>query len=97
MITRIVKLTFKEESVDSFIKLFEDTQVAISNFKGCKEVRLMKDVSNPVVFFTVSKWDSELFLNEYRNSPFFEKVWTQTKLYFDAKPEAWTLEECGNV
>jgi len=93
MITRIVKLTFDPIHVEEFKALFRDTQHAIQSTKGCLEVKLMKDVSKDNVFFTMSKWESEEYLNLYRKSELFEKVWAQTKQYFNDKPEAWSLEE----
>lgn len=93
MITRIVKLTFDPARVEEFKLLFNETQHAIQSSRGCLEVKLMKDVSKENVFFTMSKWDSEEDLNAYRKSALFDKVWTQTKTYFNDKPEAWSLEE----
>lgn len=93
MITRIVKLTFDPSRIEEFKNLFKDTQHAIQSSKGCIEVKLMKDVSKDNVFFTISKWESEEFLNLYRKSALFDKVWAQTKSYFNDKPEAWSVAE----
>jgi heme-degrading monooxygenase HmoA len=42
--------------------------------------------------FTVSIWESEDDLNAYRNSELFENTWAKTKVLFNDKPEAWSLE-----
>lgn len=92
MITRIVKMRFKEEEVDSFIQLFEQRRSLIRNFEGCTHLELWRDKNHPGTFFTYSIWDSEDHLNSYRASHFFDDTWSQTKLKFAAKPEAWTVE-----
>lgn len=93
MITRFVKLSFEPSKVEEFKSLFYSTKNAIESFNGCIEVKLMQDVSVNNIYFTISKWESEELLNEYRQSELFAKVWTQTKSYFNDKPEAWSLAE----
>ena len=41
---------------------------------------------------TYSVWDDEKTLENYKNSALFESIWTNIKVWFDAKPEAWSLE-----
>lgn len=96
MITRFVKLTFDPSKIEEFKILFHSTKAAIQSSKGCIEVKLMNDIANPNIFFTVSKWESEADLNEYRKSALFDKVWTQTKQYFSDKPQAWSVEEVNS-
>lgn len=93
MITRIVKMTFKEENTEAFQNIFELVKERILNFEGCKSVKLLRDVNNPCVFFTYSKWENENSLNAYRKSLFFDDTWTKTKALFSDKPEAWSAEE----
>lgn len=92
MITRIVKLTFQPEKVNDFLKVFEEMKTKIAGFEGCESLQLMKDIHHEGVFFTISTWQHEDYLNQYRNSEFFDKVWSNTKIHFAAKPEAWSLE-----
>lgn len=40
MITRIVKMTFREEEVEAFKALFEERKSLIRNFKGCTHLQL---------------------------------------------------------
>jgi autoinducer 2-degrading protein len=93
MITRFVKLTFDPAKVEEFLKLFHSTKEAIQSSKGCIEVKLMHDIANSNIFFTVSRWESEDDLNTYRSSALFDGVWTQTKQYFGDKPQAWSVTE----
>lgn len=93
MIIRIVKMTFRTEEVDSFKTFFDERKSLIRNFDGCTHLELWQDKTNPQVFFTYSYWQSEAHLNNYRLSPFFEDTWTRTKQKFDARPEAWSVEQ----
>lgn len=93
MITRIVKMVFREEEVGAFLRLFEERRSLIRNFEGCTHLELWRDKNHPQTFFTYSFWDSEAHLDAYRTSPFFEDTWQQTKVKFAARPEAWTVEQ----
>ncbi len=86
-------MTFKEENIEDFLNLFEVVKNKIANFEGCKSVKLLRDVNNPCVFFTYSKWEEENALNAYRKSALFDDTWTKTKALFSHKPEAWSTEE----
>jgi heme oxygenase (mycobilin-producing) len=97
MIIRIVKMTFREEEVESFKQLFAERKSLIRNFKGCTHLELWQDKASPNIFFTYSWWDSEEYLNAYRNSHFFDDTWNLTKQKFAAKPEAWTVEQIAVV
>jgi len=93
MITRVVKMTIESHHVEEFIEVFEGKQKDIAKFAGCKEVNLLYDVACPNVLYTISKWDSEVHLHDYRDSGFFEDTWTTVKKLFAAKPEAWSLKQ----
>lgn len=92
MITRIVKLHFKPENISSFERLFEDTRKQIREFPGCLFLQLYRDRKDPCTFFTYSRWESDEQLENYRQSDFFRKVWGQTKIMFDDRPEAWSVD-----
>ena len=93
MIIRIVRMTFQVEKMKEFENLFKEVKPSIEKFDGCKHVSLLKDVNDKKVYFTYSIWESEHYLNQYRFSSFFKQVWSKTKPLFDAKAEAWSLEE----
>ncbi len=97
MLIRIVKLTFKPENIHSFEKLFEETKEVIRGFKGCSFLELYQDNNSPEVFFTYSYWESEEYLEAYRNSDFFKNVWGQTRQLFAEKPQAWSVTKIATL
>lgn len=86
-------MTFKEGNTIAFQELFEIVKDKIVKFEGCRSVKLLRDINNPCIFFTYSKWDNETALNNYRKSAFFDDTWTKTKALFSDKPEAWSVAE----
>lgn len=92
MIVRIVKMTFQKEKTADFIAVFNEAKNKIAAFNGCAGVELMRDVINPEVFFTYSKWKNLEALENYRRSALFKETWAQTKKLFTAKAEAWSVE-----
>ena len=78
MLIRIVKMTFHPDRVESFLSLFES-------------VKTNKDVDNDHVLFTISIWQSQKDLQDYRNSNLFLTTWKKTKTYFSDNAEAWSL------
>ena len=97
MIVRIVKLTFKQENIASFEQLFEETKDRIRNFHGCNFLELYQDTEQPTIFFTYSYWHSQEALDDYRRSDFFKKVWGKTKMFFEEKPQAWTVNKIQTI
>lgn len=93
MIVRIVQMTFREESIDDFIALFEERKERIRGFEGCEHLELWQDSKNTEVFFTYSKWQSESALDHYRFSEFFKDTWSSTKALFADKPRAWSVTQ----
>ena len=91
MIKRIVKMSFELEKVEKFKSIYELNWHKIKGFEGCLHVELLQDRSSPSIFFTYSNWESENHLNIYRDSIVFKTVWASTKVLFNQKPEAWTL------
>jgi quinol monooxygenase YgiN len=92
MIQRIVKMTFHEESVASFLAIFEESYQKIRAFKGCYYLELLQDQEQSNIFFTYSYWENAAALESYRQSTLFRTTWAKTKILFAAKPEAWSLQ-----
>ena len=92
MIKRIVKLSFHPEEVDNFLKVFEQSKEKIRAVEGCFHMELLRDKKQPNVLFTLSIWRDETALNAYRHSKLFEKTWAKTKVLFNDKPHAWSLD-----
>ena len=92
MIKRFVKMTFNTDSIERFKDIFNSSKELIFAMEGCTHVELLQDINNPCVFFTLSLWEDPKYLEAYRQSELFNGVWAKTKVLFDAKPEAWSLQ-----
>ena len=92
MLIRIVKLSFEARNIDAFLENFNINKKNIRNFEGCRLLQLLRDKKNPSIFFSYSYWESEEHLENYRNSELFKSVWAKTKILFNNKPEAWSVE-----
>lgn len=93
MIVRIVKMKFKKEKINDFIKFSIEIKPIIKGQEGCLYLEISQDVNDPEIFFTCSHWNSEDDLNNYRKSDFFMNIWPKAKEWFSSKPEAWSLTE----
>lgn len=96
MITRIVKLSFREEEVSAFLSIFEESKSSIAAFPGQKDLTLLRDRMHHNIFFTISIWENAEALEAYRKSELFASVWSRTKALFAEKAEAWSLDELQN-
>jgi len=93
MIVRIVKLTFKEDEIETFKTYFPTVSQTIRHQNGCDLLQAWQDINNPAIFFTYSLWNSEEDLNAYRASEFFGIFWKTVKPWFGEKAEAWSFEK----
>ncbi len=93
MFIRIVKMSFKNENVDDFLVIFNKNKEKIRNTNGCNLLELYRDKTNRNIFFTYSYWEAEQDLENYRNSNFFKGVWKKTKVLFNDRPEAWSVDK----
>src|SRR5687768_5379154 len=97
MITRLVKLTLQTEKAGEFEALFYQTQALIEDFHGCQKTNLFKVSDSGSQYFTISYWNTEQDLENYRASALFKNVWSQVKPLFSEKAEAWTLNGVTSV
>ena len=97
MFVRIVKMGFQEDKIDQFMDNFEENKAKIRGFKGCEFLELYRDKHNTNRFFTYSYWKDEESLEKYRNSDLFKNVWAQTKVLFNEKPEAWSVDKMVSI
>ena len=93
MLTRIVKMQFKPEKVNEFLIHFDHVKEEVRNQPGCLEMYLYRDRIHSNIYFTLSIWEQESDLENYRKSPFFKEVWYFTKNLFEMKAEAWSLDK----
>jgi len=97
MVIRIVKLSFHHENIEVFLANFETNKTEIRNFPGCEKLELLRDKSETNIFFTYSYWNSERDLETYRNSELFKGIWAKTKILFNNKPSAWSVERLAEL
>jgi heme-degrading monooxygenase HmoA len=93
MIIRIVKMVLLPERVKDFEALFAARKEKIRTVPGCRHLELLRGSGRENLFFTYSYWENETDLDQYRASGFFKDTWSQTKLLFAEKAEAWSLEQ----
>lgn len=86
-------MTFKEDKVDDFLTVFNESKNKIRSFPGCQHLELLKDYSQPNIFSTYSIWEDDDALNAYRHSELFEGVWANTKALFSDKPMAFSSKK----
>ena len=87
---RIVKMTFREDAIAAFQKIFDERKERIAAAPGCASVELLRDGN---VFFTYSIWEGEAALEAYRNSELFISTWSLVKPLFLTKADAWSVRK----
>ena len=97
MFVRIVKMSFQPEKIEEFLNNFNTKKEFKRNSPGCRLLELYRDKTNPNIFFTYSYWDAEQDLENYRNSDLFKGVWAQTKVLFNDKPLAWSVDKVASL
>jgi heme-degrading monooxygenase HmoA len=93
MIIRIVRMHFTEAGVSEFLDIFNANKERIRSFPGCSHLQLLKDVDDPNTYSTLSYWDSEQSLENYRKSELFGSVWGRVKTLFAERSQAFSLEK----
>jgi quinol monooxygenase YgiN len=97
MLIRIVEMHFREDAVNQFMEVFNESCMHIRSFPGCMNLELLKDLNDSAHIFTYSFWENEEALSAYRNSELFIKTWSKTKILFDKKPNAWSLNRAAQL
>lgn len=97
MLVRIVRMTFRPETIPVFLENFEANKHSIRNFPGCSHLELWQDHNSENIFMTYSFWESEEALNQYRDSELFKSVWRVTKPLFAEKPQAFSSKKIQEV
>lgn len=89
----MVRMTFRQETVELFKSFFEERKEKIRGFNGCMHLELWQDTIHSNIFYTYSHWHDETALSHYRHSAFFKETWQLTKEMFLAKAEAWSVNQ----
>jgi len=93
MFIRIVKMSFAEENIETFLENFHNNKEKIRAVDGCQLLELLRDKDNTNQFFTYSYWNDQVDLDNYRQSELFKTVWAKTKVLFNEKPQAWSVNK----
>lgn len=93
MIIRIVRMHFTDAGVAEFLEIFNANKISIRNFPGCSHLQLLKDINDPNTYSTLSYWDTEQSLENYRKSELFGSVWGRVKTLFAERSQAFSLEK----
>ena len=93
MLIRIVRMTFREEEVENFLGIFNESKEKIRAFPGCTHLELWKGYDESNVFTTYSYWEDLQDLENYRNSELFKGVWSRTKALFKEDPVAFSVKK----
>lgn len=97
MLIRLVRMTFQEAHVAAFLVNFGRHKEKIRSFPGCHHLELWRDWNKKNCYMTFSLWESEHFLNNYRESELFRSVWNATKPLFSENPVAFSLKKMEEV
>lgn len=88
MLIRIVRMTFRPDTVETFLETFDANAPAIRQASGCYHLELWRDANTPNVCTTYSHWDDAKALDRYRESELFRSTWAMVTPLFDNSPEA---------
>jgi quinol monooxygenase YgiN len=94
-LTRVVKLTLDPQNIESFKEVFVGHKMGIAQMAGCISLQAYQDHKEPHIFFTISQWENEHALDNYRYSDFFKALWATVKPMFTAKAMAHSLTPIG--
>lgn len=97
MLIRYVRMSFQADKTEEFLEIFNQSKHKIRAMNGCRYLELMHDINQNNVFMTHSHWDSEIDLNNYRDSELFRTTWAKTKALFADKPLAFSVESLAVV
>lgn len=84
---------FTEAGVQEFLEIFNANKIAIRNFPGCTHLELLKDAEDDTVYTTLSHWQDEPSLENYRKSELFASVWGRVKTLFSERTQAFSLRK----
>jgi heme-degrading monooxygenase HmoA len=92
MIKRIVVMEMFPEGEAVFMNIFNTARQHIRAMDGCLGLELLRSTyDNRIQLWTISIWQSEDALENYRSSPLFASTWSAVKPLFATKARAWTL------
>ncbi|WP_420148971.1 putative quinol monooxygenase [Spirosoma sp.] len=97
MLVRIVRMTFQEDKLDDFQRIFDNSKYQIRAFPGNHHLELLRDPDQPTIRMTYSLWESTQALEAYRQSDLFRTTWAATKALFAERAVAFSGEKLEDV
>jgi quinol monooxygenase YgiN len=94
-LTRVVRLTLAHQHIEDFKQIWIAHKSGIANMQGCLSLQAYQDHKEPHIFFTISRWENEHALDNYRYSDYFKTLWSTVKPMFTAKAMAHSLTPIG--
>lgn len=91
-ITRLVKMTFRSDAINTFLELFEKKKQLIRDFPGCNHLELWQDLHDPSICFTCSRWETQMRWSNTGILPFLKIPGKPQNSYLLKKPRAWSVE-----
>jgi len=86
-------MQFANEGVEQFLQIFNQHREQIRNFPGCTHLELLRDANHPAVFATLSHWEKQEDLEQYRQSALFGSVWGRVKPLMSDRTVAFSFEK----
>lgn len=94
MITRVVRLTLRPDvKSEAFEEIYRNRNPFAKGVKGCRSVKVLKDVNDERVLYTLSAWDCNEDLEAYRQSEYFAQTWPMVKALLGQKTQAFSMTE----
>jgi heme-degrading monooxygenase HmoA len=90
-------MSFQEDKIDLFLANFDSKKEQIRNFEGCSFLELYRDKEDTNLFFTYSYWNTPEDLENYRQSSLFKGIWAKTKILFNDRPQAWSVDKVASL
>jgi quinol monooxygenase YgiN len=98
MIKRIVQMELLPGREGHFLDIFEEAKKEIRARAGCRGLEVLRsELDGQLSIWTISLWDNEQALDQYRSSDLFKKTWSAVKPLFSGKARAWTLTSIEEV
>lgn len=98
MIKRIVQMEILPGREGHFLDIFEEVRKDIRARAGCRGLEILRsELDGQLSIWTISLWDDEAALDQYRSSDLFKKTWSAVKPLFSGKARAWTLTSIEEV
>ncbi len=91
MIVRVVHLPADPEKFDELAELYERGAKVVRSWPGALKLELFHDSEEPYTLVTISHWESEEALQDYRHSEYFRGFWPKVRATLRGRASAETL------